>query len=207
MPSDCTANRQGPPTLEIGYEGDPVLPPGPRGDETWRLITGYPDDSRRPLTPDNELWSVFAFAWRWQDTWLSTPSGTKQHEDFWLAHLHMWPAKRGGRPNREALALALFEADRRNVPRQQMIEALHMDIDDLRDRDVLSLAARMRSDWDRGVSMVAPRVLTDDEYESRDRPVLLFDINLPLNPGPMRTVGDISLDVRLLANNLLEQVE
>lgn len=63
------------------------------------LATGRPDDERASLSPGDDHYELFAWAFGQQDAW--TPG---EHEAFWRPALTLWPTSRGQRARREGLA-------------------------------------------------------------------------------------------------------
>jgi hypothetical protein len=176
---------RGAPIGEIGYGLDDLpADPAETPAETLCLVTGFFDDTRQRLSPDHDRWPLAAFARRWQDRWSDI-----EHRDFWTFALPLWPGQ-GGKPrNREALAWALAMARFHGIDEETMRRGIIADRNDLRDRDVLKLADRMSlelegrhldGDQDVPVPFVAPRVLTEDEYDARGRALLPLGAYPPL---------------------------
>jgi hypothetical protein len=125
------------------------------------VVSGYLDDRRRFVGPDHQLYALATYAYARRDFWTDT-----EHRDYWRAHLHMWPSKQGRGGNRESLAFAIVNAQTMGMPLEDLMSAIGYTKDDLRDRNVLDLAARMNAEIDAGPSDVrVPIVVTDEELD------------------------------------------
>jgi hypothetical protein len=158
-------------------QGVPVGPPlgadiapddvriGPRitapPDASLTVISGYLDDARQAIGPRHRLYASATYAYAYRDYWTDC-----EHRDYWRTHLHLWPGRTGRRGNRESLAFAIVSTDTLGVPVEELLSGIGYSRDDLRDRNVLDLADRMRDELDRGPSAVrVPIVVTDEELD------------------------------------------
>jgi hypothetical protein len=129
--------------------------------EPLTVVSGYLDDSRQLVGPGHRFYASASYAYTYRNCWTD-----REHRDYWRSHLHFWPAK-GGRPgNRESLAFAIVMAESMDVALDELLAGIGYSRDDLRDRNVLNLAERMRQELDRGPSDVrVPIVVTDEELD------------------------------------------
>jgi hypothetical protein len=125
------------------------------------VVSGYLDDPRRLVGPNHALYALATYAYARRDFWTD-----REHRDYWRAHLHMWPARKGRSGDRESLAFAITNAETLGMPVEEFVSAMGYTKDDLRDRNVLDLAARMQVEIDAGPSDVrVPIVVTDEELD------------------------------------------
>lgn len=75
-----------------------------------KLETGVPDDYRKELSSDFELYGAFWLAWQEQDRW-----SLREHAMFWGAMLPRWPSREGQPSKREQTALAYRAAEHRDL--------------------------------------------------------------------------------------------
>jgi hypothetical protein len=138
---------------------------GPRlvapADEPLTVVSGYLDDRRQMIGPDHRLYASATYAYAYRDYWTN-----REHRDYWRTHLHLWPSRKGRRSDRESLAFAIVNAETIGVALDELLSAIGYTRDDLRDRNVLDLADRMRAEIDAGPTGVrVPLVVTDDELD------------------------------------------
>lgn len=151
----------GPPRgIHVEPEGvryGPLTPP--QAGVPLTVLTGVFDDHRRFVGPGDSLYASATYAHNYREYWTDS-----EHRDYWRAHLHLWPAKRGRSSNRESLAFAIVSAEALGMPSDELSAAIGYTHDDLRDRRVLKLAERMRSELEAGPSGIrVPRVVTNEE--------------------------------------------
>lgn len=153
----------GPP---LGAEIEPEdVRSGPRisvpPDARLTVVSGYLDDHRQFVSPGDRMYASATYAYAHREYWTD-----REHRDYWRSHLHLWPATTGRRGNRESLAFAIISAEALEISLDELLPEIGYSRDDLRDRNVLDLAARMREELDRGPSSVrVPIVVTDEELD------------------------------------------
>jgi hypothetical protein len=154
------------------------------------VVSGYLDDHRQWVGPRHRLYASATYAYAHRDFWTD-----REHRDYWRAHLHLWPSRKGRRGNRESLAFAIVSAESLGMPLQRLASALQYTRDDLRDRNVLDLADRMRGELDDGPSGVrVPIVVTDEQLDHM--PLLTTYQTLDMREGAANAkVGAVALDV------------
>jgi hypothetical protein len=113
--------------------------------------------------------------------------------------LHLWPGKVGRRGNRESLAFAIVCSEFLGQPLEDFLAALRCTRDDLRDRNILDLAEKMRAELDRGPCPVrVPIVVTEEELDRM--PLFTATQNLDAREGAANVkVGASARDVVMRA--------
>lgn len=156
------------------------------------VVSGYLDDPRRFVGPGHALYALATYAYARRDCWTD-----REHRDYWRAHLHMWPARQGRSGDRESLAFAIANAETIGMPVEEFVSAIGYTKDDLRDRNVLDLAARMQRELDAGPSDVrVPIVVTDEELDRM--PLLTAHQTLDSHEGAANVkVGALAREVVL----------
>jgi hypothetical protein len=120
-----------------GANASPNTPDEP----TLDLVSGFDDDPRQRLVSSHDLYWLFAFAWRWQDSW-----SIEAHRDFWEAALPLWPRNRGNRPNVQTLAWHVASLRAFGHEDKAISEALDYQLDTPRRQGVLDHADGLHHD-------------------------------------------------------------
>lgn len=94
------------------------------------VLTGFRDDPRRGLTPDDALYLTAQHALEQQDDW-----SYQEHDDFWAAALPQWPAAPGRRPSREGLSVAAAGLAAHGLALDEIAAALYIAPDTVRARE------------------------------------------------------------------------
>lgn len=91
------------------------------------VLTGFRDDPRRGLTPDDSLYLTAQHALEHQDDW-----SYQEHADFWAAVLPQWPAPLGRPPSRDGLSVAAAGLAAHGLNLDEITSALGVGSDTLR---------------------------------------------------------------------------
>jgi hypothetical protein len=196
------------PPAQIIARGAPIGPPlgtdiepddvrlgamtAPPAGEPLTVVSGYLDDRRQFVGPGHRLYASATYAYAHRDFWTD-----REHRAYWRAHLHLWPARKGRRQDRESLAFAVMSAKSMGVPLETFLSSIGYSRDDLRDRHVLDMADRMRDELEAGPSDVrVPIVVTDEELDRM--PLLTAHQTLDAAEGGANVqVGALAQDVVL----------
>jgi hypothetical protein len=194
------------PIGEIGYADEsefferlPAEPPRPlENGEPLFLLSGFLDDRRdeAPLAPEHPHFALFAHVRFHQDAW-----NRFEHRSFWEASLDLWPAKRGNRANRYALAYAFVLARCLDVPEAAMIDGLGHTRESLRSREVFKLANLMSEELEHPTPLRSlphkarlPRVVTEEE---RDHTPLIVSTSNRGSSFPASALDTLQLGIRV----------
>jgi hypothetical protein len=125
-------------------ENGPTVPLKAKEPEALGLLTGYFDDNRAEILPDDRLYRVFATAHSKQDGW-----SDEAHREFWTDHLGLWRGRPRNRSNVDALAFMFATGASDGFTFEQILEELPgRTRNDLRDR-VFKRAKRMLASIER----------------------------------------------------------
>lgn len=138
------------------------------------LATGYLDDLRKAIAPEDDLYPLACFAFEYRDWWTGA-----EHRAYWTAHMSLWPKSSGRGGDREALAFSVVEFGLDAVLEQGYARA------DLERRGILSLAKAMENELREPQLLRLPRVMTQEEFDHR--PLLTGHVNIARLAGARGT--------------------